>query len=303
MTEPVLRRIAPPGRTTPATAASRRRLLAGGVTTGLATLARSARPQEPGGRPEAEQVAVEAGDLPIIVSAPHGGTLPIAGVPRRTGTGLPRGGAGFVTEIDEGTAELAAAVSAAIETRFGRRPYLVVSRVHRAFVDMNRPPRIAYEDDDARPAHDRYHASLADFCRGITRRFGAGVLLDIHGQGEKADVVFRGTDDGGTVRHASRVFGADAVVGPRSILGLCRAGGWHVHPDPLDGREAPGFTGGHIVRTYGTLPGTAIDAYQLEFGREFRRPERRHRTAATLAAALADYARRYLPGAGVEPDE
>jgi N-formylglutamate amidohydrolase len=166
----------------------------------------------------------------------------------------------------------------------------------------NRSRNTRCRSSRATATHDRYHASLADFCRGITRRFGAGVLLDIHGQGEKADVVFRGTDDGGTVRHASRVFGSDAVVGPRSILGLCRAGGWHVHPDPLDGREALGFTGGYIVRTYGTLPGTDIDAYQLAFGREFRRPERRQTTAATLAAALADYARRYLPGAGVEAE-
>src|SRR5689334_19717781 len=86
-------------------------------------------------------VRTQSGDLPIIVSAPHGGTLPVPNVEEaRDIKGKPTGGSGFVTARDTGTEELAGEVAKAIEQRFGKKPYFVIARQHRKFLDPNRPP-------------------------------------------------------------------------------------------------------------------------------------------------------------------
>lgn len=243
---------------------------------------------------ESPRVVTHAGDLPILLSAPHGGTLSLPGVPPRTGEGLATGPAGFFTGRDGGTEELAYELSREIRRRFGRAPYLVVSRVHRRYLDPNRPPEIAYEDPDAAPAYEAYHSALTRFCGEMTTRFRCGVVLDLHGQGSQADTVFRGTKNGQTTRRLQDLFGPGAQTGDRSLFGLLSSGGIKVHPQPLDGREAAGFTGGYIVRTYGDAGRWPIDAHQLEMGSEYRSEGSRRATARKIAAALVTYAELYL---------
>jgi glutamine amidotransferase-like uncharacterized protein/N-formylglutamate amidohydrolase len=244
-------------------------------------------------------VETQVGELPIILSAPHGGSLEPLGVPARKGEGKETGGAGFVTSRDSGTEELTHAIAEAIERQFGRRPYIVVSRMHRRFLDPNRPADIAYGDAKVKPIYDHYHAMLAEYCNQVTERFHGGILLDIHGQGSKRDTVFRGTKDGLTVSNLRDRFGELAHSGPKSLLGLLQSRGWTVHPadlagDDLTGKEQAGFTGGYIVQTYGSHKARPVDAVQLEFGAEYRVPSRRVQTAAVLTDALAEYATTYL---------
>jgi N-formylglutamate amidohydrolase len=236
----------------------------------------------------------QVGTLPIILSAPHGGRLDVPGVPVRTGNGQDKEPGKFVATRDSGTEELAYALSEAIERRFGKKPYVVVSRGHRKFLDPNRPADTAYEDPDAQPIYADYHATLVSYCRDVQKQFRQGLLLDLHGQGTSAKTVFRGTHNGKTVSLLRERHGETAVHGDASLLGLLKARGWTVFPDPLDGREQAAFLGGYIVQTYGGNQGLGIDAVQLEFGQDYRTDESRAKTAATLADALADYATRYL---------
>ena len=241
-----------------------------------------------------ELVTIQTGELPIILSAPHGGTREIPGVPPREGEGLPRGGSGFVSGRDVGTAELAQEVVSAIDRRFGKKPYFVIAQSHRKFLDPNRPPHIAYEDPDAKPVYDRYHHAVADYCRDVQHKFRTGLLLDIHGQSTAKDTVFRGTKNGLTVTLLRERYGEEAHIGPESLFALLKSRGWKVHPDPFDGREQSGFTGGYIVQTYGSHQGFGIDAVQLEFGMDYRAAEKRQEIAKGLADAVGEYAERYL---------
>ncbi|MFM8221434.1 MAG: hypothetical protein ACKOJF_21185 [Planctomycetaceae bacterium] len=243
---------------------------------------------------ESPRVVVRAGELPILLSAPHGGTLPIPGVPPRKGEGLETGPAGFFTGRDGGTEELAYELAAELRRRFGKPPYLVVSRVHRRYLDPNRPPEIAYEDPDAAPAYEAYHGAMTKFCGEMTSRFRCGVVLDLHGQGTAADTVFRGTKNGQTTRRLQDLFGVAAQAGEQSLFGLLASRGVKVHPQPLDGREASGFTGGYIVRTYGDAARWPIDAHQLEMGADYRSASGRRKTARKIADALVRYAELYL---------
>lgn len=239
-------------------------------------------------------VLVQAGELPVIVSAPHGGTGEIPGVPPRVGTGIAPGPAGYFTGRDVGTEQLAIEVAAAIQRRMGRSVYLVVSRVHRKYIDFNRPAEIAFEHEAARPVYDRYHDQLESACRAVAGQFHCGLLIDIHGQGTARDTVFRGTRNGRTVTLLQQRFGDSALHGDASLFGLLAARGWKVDPHPLDGKEQSGFTGGHIVNRFGSHQNTAIDAVQFEFGADYTARTARSETARVLADAIAVYAQAYM---------
>lgn len=237
----------------------------------------------------------QPGELPIILSAPHGGKLDLPDVPPRAGEGLKKQPGGFVTSRDTATEDLVLKVSAAIEAKFGKKPYLVASRVHRKYLDPNREASAAYEDPAAKAVYDDYHKSLAEFCRDVQKAHRQGLLLDLHGQGSAKDTVFRGTRHGLTVALLRERYGEAAHSGEASLFGRLKSLGWTVHPDPRDGKEQAGYTGGFIVQTYGSHQGYGIDAIQLEFGGDYRATEAaREKTATTLTEAVADYAVRYL---------
>jgi len=235
-----------------------------------------------------ELVVSQLGDLPVVISAPHGGNLEIPGVPLRKGDGLEGGPAGFRVVRDGGTEELALEVARQLAERMTGRPSFVISRVHRRYVDFNRPPEIAVEHAQARIVYDQYHTAVADAVRSIREKHAFGLLIDIHGQGSSAETVYRGTSNGLTVSGLRKQFGEQFHVGENCLLALLKKRDWKVHPDPFDGKEQAGFTGGHIVRTYGSHRSDGIDAIQLELGGNYRKTAVRERIAREMADAIAE---------------
>lgn len=248
-----------------------------------------------------ELVMVSKGTLPIVLSAPHGGTLKIAGVDVRQGQGMATGPSGFFTGRDGGTSELALAVAQALEKQTGKKPYMVVSKAHRKYLDPNRPSEIAYEDSDAAPVYQRYHGTLQRYCKEVLQKYRTGLLLDIHGQGSSSKTVYRGTGNGKTVARLKERFGESAHTGDQSFFGMLNRLGWQVYPYPADGKEQSGFTGGYIVQTHGSHRPSGLDAIQLEFGSEYRDKENRSKTADVLTQAIIEYMREYIePVARIE---
>lgn len=241
-----------------------------------------------------ELVLTQSGDLPIVISAPHGGTMPIVDVPERKGEGLAKGPSGFFTGRDGGTQELALELARQLQERFAAKPSYVISRVHRRYVDFNRPADIAVEDARAGIVYDEYHNALKNHCRLVRNHHPRGLLVDIHGQGTSAETVYRGTKNGLTTTLLTKDFGTDALTGDQSLFGLLKQRGWTVHPFPFNGREQSGFSGGYIVQTYGSHRGDGLDAFQLEFGSRYRTASARAETAKVLVDAIESYAARYL---------
>ena len=237
-------------------------------------------------------VTIEPGDLPIILSAPHGGHNEIPGVPARRGEGV----AQFKNRSDSRTDELADKLADALESKLGKRPYIVIARFHRKYLDANRRASGAYESENAKEVYDTYHHALASARREVTRRWGHGMLLDIHGQSAKPKTIIRGTQNGKTTRHLVNRFGHVALRGETSLFGQLANQGFAVIPavDSTD-QEHPAYDGGYIVRTYGSEFGGTVDAIQLELGIELRSPEVIAATANKLADAIAAFASEYLP--------
>ncbi len=209
-------------------------------------------------------VASSRGTLPLILTVPHDGGEFLGLIAVRTKGALVR---------DAGTRELAERVASLLEGRLGKRPYIVVAKFSRKYLDANRSEQDAMESQDALPAYRAYHDQIAAFVSEIKQQFPAGsLLLDVHGQSDDPDTTFRGTRAGLTTKALLNRFGSSALQGEKSVIGVLAAKGYRVNPaagaETL--REDPRFNGGYTVLTYGSQQAEGIDAIQLEFGKNHR---------------------------------
>lgn len=242
---------------------------------------------------------VSEGTLPLVLSAPHGGTeKPRAAEDRTSG----------VTTLDVGTRELAFAVADALEKQTGERPFVVAARLHRSKVDLNR------EAEDAAPSQGlgievwrEYHAALERATKSARKLAdGAALLVDIHGHAHDEPLVELGfaltaaqleLDDAALARE--RWFGETEVDvpwirGPRALGARLADAGLASVPSPQrphpEGK--PYFNGGYIVRRHRDAK---LRAVQLEFPPLARAKERRSESAEQIARALAKVLEDWFP--------
>ncbi|MFK8005076.1 MAG: T9SS type A sorting domain-containing protein [Saprospiraceae bacterium] len=126
---------------------------------------------------ENEYIEFKAGNLPIIISAPHGGGLEPTDIPDRDCTGC-------VYVRDSRTQELIRQMSDAIFEEFGCYPYIIINRLHRKKLDANRDIGDAADGDPmAEQAWMEFHDYIQIAKDSITQNFGKGLYLDLHGHG------------------------------------------------------------------------------------------------------------------------
>ncbi|MEZ6103387.1 MAG: N-formylglutamate amidohydrolase [Pirellulaceae bacterium] len=236
-------------------------------------------------------VTFERGSLPIIITAPHGGEELIPGVGLR-GCGT----SGVNCNTDLHTDLLADALRDAVAAIMGQAPYVVMGNVDRSQIDYNRPASLAYDDPLAAPFYDAYHNQIQAYVDEATARWGAALLLDLHGQSSAPTTIFRGTQNGATVAGLLALYGPDAITGPNSIFGQLADAGYTVKPDvnlPWESQiEDPEYAGGFTVQTYGAgNTDGRINAIQIEFGIDLRditgNPAAIDDLAASMAVATA----------------
>jgi hypothetical protein len=112
------------------------------------------------------------GAAAVVVSVPHGGTLAPAAIPDRTvGT----------SATDLNTIELGRALAAAISSRTGQAPHLVISHLRRTKMDANREVvEAAQGQPDATTAWTEYHGFIDQAVRAVAAA-GSGFYVDLHG--------------------------------------------------------------------------------------------------------------------------
>lgn len=229
-------------------------------------------------------VVSSKGMLPLILTVPHDGGEFLGLLPVRTKGALVR---------DAGTRELAERVASLLEERLGKRPYLVIAKFSRKYLDANRAEQDAMESQDALPAYRAYHEQIAAFVSEVGTKFPAGSLLvDVHGQSDDPNTTFRGTRAGLTAKALLSRFGPSALQGEKSVIGVLAAKGYQVNPSVAAEslREDPRFAGGYTVFTYGSQRSAGIDAIQLEFGKNHRaNPHLAEDLAEALVVFMAQY--------------
>ncbi len=254
-------------------------------------------------RAESELVTVRAGTLPIVLTAPHGGRLGPPNVRERSRTNpqtreRSRSFGGVVLGADLNTDLLGHAIATELQRLTGQAPSLVIANFARRYIDANRPPEAAYDDESAAPVYRAYHEAIRTQVNALRARYGRALLIDLHGQGVEAKVLMRGTLNGQSVSALTARAGIEAVTGQRGLFGLLKQQGFRTFPDmPVAkglGGEDAGFRGGYTVATYGSHHPDGIDAVQWELGIDYRRKETLGDWSKRAAAALAEFAGNYL---------
>lgn len=249
------------------------------------------------------------GDLPLVLTSPHGGSLTPDTIPdRKEG----------VTSKDVFTQELTLALSDALHAATGRRPHVILSHLHRRKLDPNREVK---EAAAGQPPAERAWREFHDFIRAANAAAVAGhgfaFLIDVHGHAHPIARVEIGYTlnnaqlnrddpafDAGNLIDVSSVrdlhtrvggSGADLIRGPRSLGTLLAERGFRAVPSRQEPRPEnhPYFSGGYIVQLHTRAADTPkVDGVQFEHPRDGIRDTAAHR--ARYAAAVAEVLQIFL---------
>lgn len=264
-----------------------------------------------------------AGNMPIILSAPHGGLLSPAAIPDRTCTGCS-------TLNDFNTQELARALATALHNRTGCWPHLVINRLHRRKLDANRDLLEAADGDPiAGQAWVDFHDFLGEAKSAVSEHFGKGLYVDLHGHGHTIQRLELGyllySDElrlpDSTLNQPANINNssirnlalsnlqnlphAGLLRGDQSLGSLLQARGYPATPsqtDPFPEVSDPYFSGGYNTARYGSYQGGPIDGIQIECNRTGVRDSlsQVERFADSLAVSLLDFIRLHYLGSLLE---
>ena len=250
-----------------------------------------------------------AGDLPIIITAPHGGTMQPQEIPDRTGTGI-------TTVRDANTEELARTIGNVFANRVGGRPHIIIVRLQRTKIDANREFVEATQANRlAGRAWAEYHAFVEAAKHAVLAQHGRGFYIDLHGHGHAIQRLELGyllssatlgladaTLDAPAyetltaireLSQASPASFAEILRGPTSLGALFEAEGFPSVPSPSspDPGGDPYFTGGYNTERHGSRNGGQISGVQIEANFTGVRDNQANRElfATALVSVLDDY--------------
>lgn len=205
------------------------------------------------------------GNLPLVISAPHGGREKPDEIPQRE-----KG----VVDIDTNTQELARAIADELQKQTGHRPHLIICRLHRSKLDCNREiEEAAAGSPVGEKAWTEYHDFVARALKTAIAQGGRAFYIDLHGQNHRdrrielgylhspetlqaPDTALDapGVAANGSLRRLaekSKLPYSALVRGPRSLGALLEARGFACVPSPERPEPVlPYFQGGYSVRRH-----------------------------------------------------
>lgn len=231
-----------------------------------------------------------AGNLPIIISAPHGGAIMPGEIPDRT--------CGDATVTDSYTTQLAMEIAQTISQITGCKAHVVICHLKRTKLDANRDIDIAACGNEyAEIAWNEYHKYIDSAKAIITRTTGKGLFIDLHGHGHSIQRLelgylltasqLRYSDetlntstykDASSIRNliASSISGisySDLLRGAQSLGSLFSARGYPSVPSTDDTSPQVGesyFSGGYNTARHGSRDQGVIDGIQVECNQDVR---------------------------------
>jgi hypothetical protein len=261
-------------------------------------------------------IEYRCGDLPLVISVPHGGALVPADIPDRTCNDP-------VYDVDANTAELGDAIDSVFAVTDGCRPHVVINHLARRKLDANRNLTDgACGDPQAVLAWQAFHAFIDSAKARVTATAGRGFYLDLHGHGHTVQRLELGyllyedelalpdatlntstyidyssiralaLQNQLTLTHAELLRGPLALGTRLASLGYPSVPSQQ-DPFPLQGQAY--FSGGYNTARHSSYNGGAIDGVQMECNFSGVRDTRANRARfadslrVALTACLADH--------------
>ena len=268
-----------------------------------------------------------AGDLPFILSAPHGGTLNPAEIPDRTNCPSCSGW-DFTTTTDTATDDVAAKVKTEVGNLTGHLPHIIICHLDRGKVDCNREVvEGAQSDPEGITAWNEFQNFINSASNSAVTNFGRGFYIDQHGQGhpeqrlelgyllDKYDLTntdnrldsvssFKNSSSIRTLANSvSNVTSFSKLLRGTNSFGELMVGeGYpstpsYTTPAPFTSPTASSnfFNGGYNTDVHGSHGGGPLSALQIEANMTGVRDSSAHRTAyaQSLARAVEKYFAQY----------
>lgn len=116
------------------------------------------------------------GDVPIILSCPHGGYKKPKSIPNKL-----KG----VQIADKNKYLISKQIIRVLRERYKINLYYILSKIHRSKVDLNRPPRsfsaLNHASTEAQDVHRFYHEQIKTFYQECLDKFEKCLFIDLHG--------------------------------------------------------------------------------------------------------------------------
>lgn len=126
-----------------------------------------------------DMIKVTTGDIPLIISAPHGGTLTPDEIPDRKCPGI-------TTVRDMNTTELADEIKYQMKQDYGVEPYVVSSLIHRKKIDLNRDVELATCGHTlGKEVWQEYHRKIEEAIQSAIAEYDRLIFIDLHGHGHE----------------------------------------------------------------------------------------------------------------------
>lgn len=218
------------------------------------------------------------GNLPIVISAPHGGRLAPDHIPDRSRGKL---------RPDRNTDLLARDIADALFLRTNKYPHLIICHVARRKVDCNRDLKEgAQNNKHARNIWNQYHHSIEKSIQTLLQNHPQGLYLDLHGHGhphaklelgylirnknlkqpdEQINRLADKSSIAGIAAKSSLHF-SQLLRGPASFGALMHEKGYPSIPSPAhpDAGDIPFFSGGYNTKYYCSRQDNRISGFQVE---------------------------------------
>lgn len=228
-----------------------------------------------------------AGNMPLILTVPHGGLLVPATIPNRNC-------AECVTVMDTNTQELGRLIAEEVKKITGGNcfPHLIINRLRRTKLDANRDLfEAALGNPDAVNAWFAFHKFIDSAKMTVSNQFQRGLLIDLHGHGHanqrlelgyllSASNLRSGNNflnspvaiANSSIRHLAlqnkkEYRHAELLNGQESLGGFFETERYTAVPGPVDIAPRSGedyFSGGYNTERHGSVDSGKIDAIQIE---------------------------------------
>lgn len=154
------------------------------------------------------------GTMPLILEVPHDGMEGYPGVPERKN---PKNFPAFRTGRDLNTAELALKMQTYFQEKTGKKPYVVILKLARKWIDVNREEERGVENEKVAAVYRHYYTKLNEARNEIIAKFGKGLMLNIHSSNTWTHDVYFGSGGMRAVKPLLKRSGINAYAGEFSI--------------------------------------------------------------------------------------
>jgi len=245
------------------------------------------------------------GSLPIIISAPHGGTFAPNDIVNRTDG---------VFDRDDYTKELTLEIIEEFFKQTNCYPHTIMMDLCRTKVDANREENEAVSKDEQSIATYRsFHSFIEESISKVGKKYQKGLYLDIHGQSHQHKAIEFGyllTNDIlrlendklsayakrssiATISDYSDYSFIEQIKGDYSLGTLMSKKGFASIPSkdmPYASKDDEYFEGAYNTKTYASTNGNCVSAIQIEFPYYCRESNvNRKETAKAIVSSILEF--------------